>query len=198
MAAERAALWLVRVYLAAYAFLTPNFRYVHREHSLISWGIWERAADLRTTGMSPLRATSRALREHAGELNPVALLAKTAIDAAHAPRDLTQLRWYPLRLGAIASVIFAVTLLAVDPFPEPPPPSGWSQPAGPPGSGIEQKHLGDFEPNTDLREAIYRVSGVCLERGITGWDLTDELVREGSPGADCSDLDRPGPPPDPA
>ncbi len=181
-ASERVLFWVLSLYLAGFAFLSPNYSYVRREHSLIWWGIRERSSDLRRTGTTSLHAWG----EFLGELNPLALTSKTISDSSRAPMDFTQLRWYPLRLGIVASTLFAVVLLAFDILPEEPPPSGISSPSSDPAGQIE--NLGDVDT---LREGIYRSTGVCLDPEVTGWDLTDELLRDGSPGADCSELDDP-------
>lgn len=192
-AAERALFWLLATYLGVFAFLTPNYEYVRREHSLIWWGIRERASELRAAGETWPRASLRAWGEFASEINPVALIAKTVTDAATAPRDLAQLRWYPLRLGAVAAAVLVVYAVMFVPLPEQPPPNLIVQPASDPGGQIAV-----LAEVGSLREGIYRATGVCIARDVTGPVLTEELLRDGSPGADCSDLDRPRPQPTPA
>jgi hypothetical protein len=163
-ATERALLWLLGIYLAGFAFLSPNFKHVRREHSLIWWGIHERANDLRAEGLPHPRATLRAWQESLGELNPVALVRKTITDAAHAPFDLAQLRWYPLRLGIVGAALFVCAVLTVDPLASHAAPGGIGQPTRDAG-GQTTQHLGE---GPTLREAHYRATGICLAQDVTG------------------------------
>lgn len=181
---SRAAVGLLRFYLRLFCLFAPNYRAALREHSLIEWSIREEVDEAISRGASQLGAAGVAVRHHIAELEPVGLAGKTFTDArlqiANGRGDASFVPRLAVLVLLLASTAFVLLPSPVSPV------AGWSQPNSVTGSS----RPAEVEPADDLREALYRSAGVCIAPGIEGPDLTEEVVLNGSPGADCSDLDR--------
>ena len=176
---------LVGAYLAVFAYLAPDYRHARDEHSLIVTSIRQMTGDLDATGLSPIRATFRAYRLHLSELDPIALARKTSEDAVYGARNRATRLWHVVRLGtAIGVIVLTSSAILYRP--------GGGEAAfefGRPDPTAAGQSGGTRGEGAGLREALYRSTGVCLDRSVSAADLTDDLVQNGSPGADCSDLD---------
>lgn len=181
---QRLLLQLTNAYLSAFAFFMRDYRHAWIEHSLIISSIREAAAEHVAGGMGSSRALLRSYWEHAHELHPVALILKTWDDAAFGAEGAAGRVFQVGRIAVLVVVLMIVVNLGRSATE-----GGGAFQVGRPGpvaEGGTAEVLGD---GPSLREAIYWSTGVCLDPNVMPHDLTDDLLRVGSPGADCSDLE---------
>lgn len=179
--------WCLRLYLAVFAYLAPDDEHIRSEHALIEYSIRERTGELRSAGRSRVGAAVRAWWEHLGEVAPWILVAKTIDDIRVARRRALPVprRSFLTRL-AFAGVVTLLVGVSIFNATRPSTTFGTGMVETDAPGGIRE--TGEFG---SLREALFHTQGICLDEAIEPADLTDELLRNGSPGANCDDL-RPG------
>lgn len=184
--AERVILSILRGYVSIFAYFAPDFARAQLEHSLIEGSVRDYAASLISSGVSPGHAFAQSLWRHVGELAPITLLAKTYTDSAAGSRSGAMMSaWYILRLSVpLSGVLLIAVWTAVSSAPA--VEGEWVRV----GAGPVSESPTVLGSADSLRELLYRATGVCLDPIVTDADLTEDLVKHGSPDADCSDLDR--------
>lgn|GEM_PF-5319634 len=176
--------WVLRLYLDTFAYLAPDDEYVRSEHALIEYSIRERVQELRLVGRPQGRAVALAYWEHLGEIAPWVLALKTADHTRIARRRALPVRRrsFVTRLVLAGGVAVLAAIALVNAILPPTTHATGVVGVGAPG---EVRVMGEFGT---LREALFRSHGICLDESVEPADLTDELLRNGSPGATCDDL----------
>jgi len=113
------ALFCVRLYLELFALASLNPIGARRENSIVLGGIEFLRDAYRSTGIPEHRAGLLAIREHLGELQPLAMLQKVRADQARlmAPRTpvttLLVLFGFVVQLVAVVAGVLLVALLVL-------------------------------------------------------------------------------------